>query len=352
MSRIKNPITCYTMIIVTLFLIAGCSAYKTSTSENKPYMFRNPCASYDPPKANDYAFYNEIEDYILAECVKVVPYTEQVLSHVQEITPFGKQAAIEFLYGFPSIFQSTIGLRDAITGNFYAWINGTWENVNNLSSNDVPLIFQSGVRDDSDPWRNIDLGILFNDIFYWPDGSLIDIDDVPFIHEWASQEGGVFTEMDFLLNYGGIALADNFTLFDLNGDGIPEILIGFVESRRKESQVHGHHPFVLYTFVDGEYRERGTIPTTFWGSMFFGMSSPIFMSSLGEIVIYVSDAYYGPRAYYLRLMDDGIVLELIYPMIYCWDEFNAQYTRFYSLTKLQDEITNLITIGRWDCLAR
>ncbi|MCL2377393.1 MAG: hypothetical protein FWC76_08390 [Defluviitaleaceae bacterium] len=266
---------------------------------------------------------------------------------VQQISSFGKQAAIDFLSDFPSIFQG-LGLRDSNTGGFYAWTQDGLVEISTLSPSDVPLVFQSGLRHKDVPsdWYSDSWGIFFGNSFYSADGSLIT--DVPFIREASNPYFGT--------------IAESFTLFDFDGSGIPDIVIEFVgRGVNFTSIVDGqgwgmafHGPFVLYRFIDGAYREVGYIPVRTWGHHGFAMLSYIYLTQSGEKLIFAaSDGHTTPRAYNFRLTENSMEIEPIFYDFYDGGEalsiwFNENHPHFVQiqpLIGLQNEIIKLLAGG-------
>ena len=312
-------------------------AYETSVSETElPY----PVEAEQPdplPTPDNYAE----ESDITAE-----DQQQDVHEPDQQISPFGRQAAIEFLSEFTSIFQSSIGLHDSNTGGFYALSEDQeWVDIDSLPPSDVPLIFQGGVRSGvPDFWYTDTWGVFFNSNFYDSDGNLIT--NVPFIRE------PEFADRD----YGVIAV--NFTLFDFNGDGIPEIIIGFHERGVSvwdtgEEQMGGGHmftrPFILYSFVDGVYQEIAQMPTVASSAAgYLATFAPIFLNHHGEVVIYASDGHREPAAYYIRMEDNSVELERVNFEFYDLDDWIAEnftyIEEFLPLTDLQNEITELMSL--------
>ena len=262
----------------------------------------------------------------------------------RQISPFGREAAIEFLSGFPSIFQ-TKGLHDYDTGGFYALMDGGWAEIENLPPAEIPLVFQGGVRYGApDNWDSDTWGAFFGSSFYFADGSPI-TDDVPFIRRpiWESDTRTFGTS------------AASFTLFDLNGNGIPEIVIEFWEMGASTWDDGGHdrgwgygfnRPILLYAFVDGAYREIGRVPTAA-SSAGWAWLTPIFRNQSGEVIFYFDDGKSGfVYAYFLRFTDGDVYKELIAECDAAWEWFQANHADFekiWPLTELQEEITGLLT---------
>ena len=265
---------------------------------------------------------------------------------VQQISPFGKQVAIEFLSGFQSIFQSTKGLHDTNTGGFYAWIDWEWVDIDDLPEADIPLVFQSGVRGGvPDNWYSDTYGAFFGNNFYDRQGNMLI--DVPFIRESHLPDWGT--------------LADSFILFDFDGNGIPDIVVKFVErgtqiwddGRHEQGQGWGfsyHGPFVLYRFIDGTYREVATLPSQSVGHYYATFPS-FYINDLGEKIVYVSDGHVCCQAYHFTFIDGGAELEPIFfeciygsDVWYWWNENHIYFAQIHPLTELQNEISELLTV--------
>jgi len=276
--------------------------------------------------------------------------TYSASSHpVQQISPLGRQVAIEFLSKYTSIFQNTIGLHDLDTRGFYALTESNeWANIDNLPLSDIPLVFQGGVRSGisgncyTDTW-----GVFFNNSFYDVDRNLIT--NVPFIRE------PVYIEYS---NRNGGVLATNFTLFDLNDDGIPEIIIEFRETG-VSTWYDGEHqrswgyrfsrPFILYSFIDGAYQEVAQMPSlSSSAGGYLATLAPIFLNHQGEIIIFADDGHRSPGFYHLKVAEGGMELhEIVFESSSDFDSWrmaNFIYVdEFLPLTDLKNEITKLIT---------
>ena len=260
--------------------------------------------------------------------------TEQVILPIQQISPFGQQVVEEFLIDFWSLFAPR-GWRDLETGIFYVQCPDSWtlKEISQLSdADDLPLVFQGGTRLDFDFGGG---GIDFEfdgSSFYDRDGNLIT--DMPFIR--------------------GSSFANQFTLYDLTGDGIPEIVVYFVNMGWSSFGFSG--PTILFRFIDGAYTAVGSIDR----------SSRFFLNPYDEIVVLFDDAYYGVFGYYvLEFVGNSMELTPIvgiddWRMEWYWHEHHAwpyfdsnltptifghdtQIARFFPLSDLQDEITFSIT---------
>jgi len=272
--------------------------------------------------------------------------TLQSTNATQEITPFGRQVAIDFLREFPSLFRPNLGFRDENTGGYYALIRGggeyEWVNINDLPVDDIPIVFQGGVRAGlSDYWYTDTWGIYFNSNFYDIAGNILA--DVPFIRSFDIPE---FNSDD---NWDSGIIASSFTLYDLNNDGIPEIVIEFVE--RGVMNIWGYsfnRPIILYAFTDGAYREVSQVPTIAQGSSGHVLQAPIYYNRHGDVVFYFNDGKSGlDSVHYLRFTEDRVELELIAGNANdSWDWWQANQTylsEFQTLAGLQNEITEYLT---------
>ncbi|MCL1993750.1 MAG: hypothetical protein FWG66_12480 [Spirochaetes bacterium] len=257
---------------------------------------------------------------------------------------FGKQAAIDFLSGFASIFQSSIGLRDSATGGLYAFSNedGVWIALEDVPPAERPQVFQNGTSPAGYAragWFTDTWNAFFEAGFFDQYGN--QIIDAPFIRESAAENSGV--------------LARGFTLFDLRQNGIPDIVIEFNTIGTRTWHDAGGELFgwgysttwfLLFSFIDGEYREVGIAPWRAWGSAGHAGLAPIYYTSQGEIIFYFDDGHSGfVSAYFVRLADSGAYLELIGEDndAWLWMEANrAGLSQFQPLAALQDEITALI----------
>ena len=183
MSRIKI----LTIIVVTaimLFLISGCTTTgNQNDTDDEPYGITEIILDDAP--------INEISSYDRAQG----EYSQTALSAPElwplrdvEISDFGRQVAEEFLEQFESLFVMR-----------HLWTD------------------EEG-------------------IFWWGDSDV-----------WIDRFGNEVVADEVLFITWGNMIASYFQLFDLNYDGIPEIVITFVRSTT--------HRTFFFKFIDGEYRE-------------------------------------------------------------------------------------------------
>jgi len=137
-----------------------------------------------------------------------VQSTPEVADNQQQATDFGLQVAKAFLIEYISLFS--LGVYE--DGMFFSWIDYFGDSV---LLNDTPLVYvESGV---STNW--------YNGTAYDRYGNTI-LDDAPFL-----QNG---------------LIARDFTLYDIDSNGIPEIFIFYTAETWGSA--------VLYRFVDGEFQ--------------------------------------------------------------------------------------------------
>lgn len=329
------------IFILSLTIIAALSGCGNATDMEIINEITETTSEYEtvnaPPLEESESVYHPLEE---PEELETHP---TIVPPIQEISPFGRQVAIEFLSSFPSIFQSTFGWRDSRTGNFYALNNaGEWVSINDLPPADIPVVFQGGIRDNIPgiEWYTDTWGIFFDENFYDINGNLIT--DVLFIRE-SDRESAV-----------GGHLAYNFQLFDLNGDGIPEIVIDFYLRgtflpQNENDRGWGfqfRHPFVLYEFIDGAYREAGIMPSLSHSSAGYQASlPPISINQYGEIFIFAADGHAEERLYQLEFKETGIELTRINDddAVSWWFDNYSRHAEFHPLIGLQNEIHELLS---------
>ena len=221
---------------------------------------------------------------LLAACVSQGAIDSQTEEQYSEARPFNDQYVKDFIDGLWSVFHR-IGWRDLETGNLYhdAYDAKTgWHlaRVYNPLEEDKPKIY---------------LGAVPNDAFQFVyGGGVFDrygnpIENAPFIFPF-----------DHYMSTGEATLARSFSMFDLDGSGIPVIVVDYLHWLSFSFQYGASS--VLFKFVDGEYRPIGKI----------GYPYEFFTGPCGEIVIFFDNALSGPMGYYrLRFAGGGIELEFI-----------------------------------------
>jgi hypothetical protein len=249
---------------------------------------------------------------------------------VQEISSRGQQIAYEFLRGFPSLFQP-LGMRDENTGEFYVLVEGEWVEISNLMPAEIPMVFQSGVRDGLPDGSFTDtLGIFFGDTFYNARGD--EITHAPFIR--------------------GNALAYDFQLMDLDGDGIPEVLIRFV-ARGTQTLDDGrswgyqfYEPIILFRLSGIPHTIIREIPLPAQPHGHYYATFPnIYINNAGEKIIFIhSEGHITERKYTLTLEWEERANPLV--QIYSdgtdcaagwWSENGQHLAQFHPLTDMQNE---------------
>ena len=199
----------------------------------------------------------------------------------QQISPLGRQVTEDFLSEFPSIFQSHRGWRDLETGAMYAQNREQWHlgSVADIDPENIPRVFICGTYF---RWNDEVSGFIASDEakFYDRDGNIVT--EAPFLHEW------------------GAALAESFALYDLDSNGIPEIIIDFVVWPSVE--MGWTEAVVLYKFIDGAFRVMGNLQGAY----------RFFLDPDGQLILHYSDDYWGMHFYdYLRFTSQGMELEHI-----------------------------------------
>lgn len=227
--------------------------------------------------------------YMEAEFLQLIAPEPWPLPDV-EISDFGRQVAEEFLSQFDSLFVP-LGWRNHDTGNIHTWIGDEWYIIN-----DMPHFITEGMT-----------------VFDHFGNELSD--DLPFVD-----------------SYGMIA--NGFELYDLDHDGIPEIVITFVT----ETWGFSH----LYRFVDGQYARVSTNPDIWIGIHLF------YYDHNGNIGFMQSDdGPFGQVFYHLAF--DGYVMNLTYALTPHWQFCRSLQglTRIPSLVDLEAEITESIHARLW-----
>jgi hypothetical protein len=135
----------------------------------------------------------------------------------------------------------------------------------------------------------------------WDSVPLNSVDEVPYIlwHSNGAQpessgffdrHGNRITEAPYI---NDVWIAMNFQLFDLDNDGILEILIHW-----EQFVANGSYPFSLFRYIDGQYREMKLIESidgdmeSNWmhdlGSMLLGQSYRFYTDTYGRLVLYAA----------------------------------------------------------------
>ena len=200
-----------------------------------------------------------------------------------EICPFSGQYVKDFIDGLWTVFNRRIGWRDLETGNLYhdtydAETGWGLARVYTPSDDGKPKVYLGAVHSDA-------FQFVYGGGIYDRYGNLIE--GAPFIfpfeHCWSSGEA---------------TLATSFSLFDLDGSGMPVIVVDYLHWLSFSFQYGA--PSVLFKFIDGEYQPIGEI----------GFPYEFFIDPYGEIIIFFDNALSGPMGYYrLHFADSGIELE-------------------------------------------
>ena len=227
-----------------------------------------------------------------------------------EISAQGRRLAEEFLIAYTSLFSFGVRAQD---GSFHC----LWESDEELLF-DPPLVWFGFFDDDNrDRWSNTD--------FFDRDGNRID-------HAVFIDEGG------------GIAL--RFELFDLDGNGIPEIIMRGGIPNTGASFVR------LFRFADGQFRQVEVGEPT--GMYIIG---GFFFDNTGRLIIHLVD--WGPVGYfYLDFTETGAELteiitfsseeqgdqdfETVYADHRTMFRTGLPLTRIHPLSELHEEITQRI----------
>jgi len=138
----------------------------------------------------------------------------------------------------------------------------------------------------------------------------------------------IFIRYDAQQWYGRTSIAYRFNLFDLDGSGMPVIVVYFADETQGVSN-WVNSSAVLYGFVDGAFKEIGaTLPFLHF-----------LVSAQGDIFAYAEDghAYF---YYFLQFSDGGMELVLI-----SWDEEEDIYYNISHAIVINPlvELENIIT---------
>ena len=199
---------------------------------------------------------------------------------IQQISPRGRQAAEEFLKDFWTLFYFVDAWHNPETGGFYSICRQTWQTVE--SDGTVPF-YWGGTPDTEWPHVNYD-------------GRIFD------------SEGNQLTDLPFVRGNGMRfpPIAIQFNMFDLNSDGIPEIIITFLPVRPGfEGCLQGFAgETVVYKYINGRFQEIGNLLYHVY---------QLYVDIYGQIIILHNDRLSGVLFgyYYLHLMNNSIWLEYI-----------------------------------------
>lgn len=214
------------------------------------------------------------EDSYIDEVLPILQH-ELVQPFIQEISPFGRRVAAEFLGDFWSLFGFSLNWFCVETDSFFRKCIDTWSW---LEVEGTQLFYWGGVYVQRDTWSFVD----YNGRIFDSNGN--EIEEVPFIRE---NDGGWFPNV-----------AHSFSLIDFTGTGIPEIIITFLPiTPIWEACLQGVlGETIVYSFVDGAYREIGALPHRI---------HDFFVNSYGEFIAHSNDGMDGYYGYYLLRFDDG-----------------------------------------------
>lgn len=234
----------------------------------------------------------------------------------QEITLSVKQEIEKFLSEFLSIFSDPFswGWRDLETGVFY--IRNPENPLLFIETDGTPLFYLGGIRDDAQ---------IYHERFCFDGSSVYD-------GEGDRIANVLFVRYDGQQWEGQASLAYRFSLYDLKGDGVPVVVVNFADEGQGVSN-WVNSSAVLYGFIDGAYREIGTMLPFY----------SFHISPCGEIIVSSDDGHWDAY-YYLRFTDGGMELVLVDAEVILenyhgyWD-----FDTFHPLTELQKEITEILT---------
>jgi len=225
-------------------------------------------------------------NYIYTTQVQALPQQQYIPNavdyHKPDIISFGRQSAEEFLLGYISLFS--LGYYE--NGNFFVW---DYYHERSATFNYIPLVYV--VYGPPTNWYN---GTVFDRY-----GDII-LDDVPFL------KNGL--------------IARDFTLFDIDGNGIPEIFILYVA----ETWGSG----VLYRFVDGAFRGMGL---SWYPQFYIDEDGQAFMVDFDYDWVYKS---------YITFTSGG--MEFSEPLRVEYDEWVASVIQIHPLEDMHEAITELI----------
>ena len=181
-----------------------------------------------------------------------------------------------------------LGIRSPDTGNFYSWVHSP----ERRRLSELPMLSIGGVYSEWDE----DQLIFDGETFYDRGGNQIPPSP-------PTMRRSVHT------NPNTYALAWSYTLHDLKGDGIPQIIVVYTP------QLLGgfSSDTVLYMFIDGEYRE----------ALELGPAPDFFTDPDGRVIVFHNDGLGGYFAYYyLELSATGARLEPLITLDDEWQMYN------------------------------
>lgn len=229
----------------------------------------------------------------------------------QNITPYGRQAAETFLRNFWTIFRGH-GWQDNSTGVLYygfpsaSWHSsstaGNWAShwITDVSAYAAPLVYFSGERFNLS-WGDTNPPFAFETIgSSWGTGNQVRVYDIGGNHVSTAP----FMLSYHLLNSQGSMVATNFRLYDLTGNGIPEI---FVEFGYGHFMSHWEGHGVRSTTVIFTYHQGDFVPAAN-----FQAGTDLFVAADGSIIMLVhGDEVFGnvtpdPGFYQLQVLSNRV----------------------------------------------
>jgi len=238
----------------------------------------------------------------------------------QEISEFGLQVATEFLSDFWTIFDTYAGWRNDATGSLYVLDRNLspWGWVEEAAT--IPRAFLG-----THPWEVFDpeedyrWSFSFNGGVYDAQGnsllsmSFVRVSDNPYRHP---------------------AVASDFMLFDLTGNGIPEIIVNYIYWGSSGFGFSGQP--TLFKFIDGAYRDMGQL---------LNQAAWFFTDADGRLIVFFEnhlENFFG--YYYLSFTDNAMNFELASPIEDDWQlhhSWDLHHHEFFLLTPFADMfITN------------
>lgn len=190
----------------------------------------------------------------------------------------------------------------------------------------------------------------------WEAFPLDSIDDVPYIFwhsDWEYPEnqgffdryGNRITTAPYINNEW---IVSNFTLFDFENDGFPEILLHWSQYAH-----NGAYPFSLFRYIDGEYHEMdfaGEGLGENWGHnmwSFVGQAYRFYMADDGRLVLFGASGGGGIESIGFLTFEDN---EAYFNFIGSWDDLIPPYfyeylTPISNLSALEEEIRESFAEG-------